>query len=329
MLSVPILNRTVLCYADFDITDPLIGCQQLAGLLKYWKAGTAYIQQLSCLTQLTRLSCYANYELGSLDALQQLSLLRKLKLSRPSAVLRDVHTFKYVQSLRLKRVEGEVCNLESYTQLIHLRISIKSEDTVKEVLLPSSDGVKLCRLEIWGPSHEHNFHLRNLTLATCLKDINLCYASPQNFEQADLSALPFLTQLRVARPECAWLQTLTLCSSLQSLHVFDYEQPTLPSSFSLLTNLRTLSVSGCSFDQFPDCLLHLSHLESLSVSCDKSDFHLSDRILCLAKWPYLRYLDISVSSQRSFPVESQLLLGQLQKQLRDCSSSCKFTSSHP
>ena len=38
------------CYADFDITDPQNGCQQLAGLLTYWKAETAYIQQLCCLT---------------------------------------------------------------------------------------------------------------------------------------------------------------------------------------------------------------------------------------------------------------------------------------
>jgi len=243
-------------------------------------------------------------------------------------VLRDVHSFKFVQSLRLQRIEGEVCNIETYTQLTHLRISIQSEDTVKEILLPFSDGVKLRRLDIWGPSHEHTFHLRNLTLATRLKDIYLCSSSPQNFEQAKLSALPFLTQLRVARPNCAWIQTLTLCSSLQSLYVFDYEQPTLPSSFSLLTHLKTLSINGCSFAQFPDCLMHLSHLESLSVSCDKPGLHLSDSILCLAKWPNLKYLDISDRSQRVFPVESQLLLGQLQKQLRDCSSSCKFIFSH-
>ena len=318
----------MLCHADFDITDPQIGCQQLAGLLKYWKAGTAYIQQLSCLTHLTRLSCSANSELGSLDALQQLSLLRTLKLSRPSAVLRDVFSFKFVQSLRLHKLEGEVCNIESYTQPTQLWISIQSEDTVKEILVPFSAGVKLRRLDIWGPSHEHTFHLNNLTLATRLKDIYFCSASPQNFEQANLSALPFLTQLRVARPNCAWLQALTLCSSLQSLYIFGCKQPTPPSTFSLLTHLKTLSVNGCNFAQFPDCLFYLSRLESLSVSCDKPGLHLSDSVLCLAKWPNLKYLDISERSPSVLAVESQLLLDQLQKQLRDCGSSCKFSFSH-
>ena len=199
---------------------------------------------------------------------------------------------------------------------------------MKEILLPFGNGVKLHNLDIWGPCHEHIFHLKNLTFATRLEEMSLYSASPQNIEQGYLSALPFLTQLQFMSPSRAWLQTLSLCSSLQCLYVSGYQQPTLPSSFSLLTHLKGLIISGCSFAQFPACLLHLSQLESLCVSCNKPAFYLSDSILCLAKWPNLKSLEISDSWQSQFPVESQLLLGQLQKKLRDCSSSCNFSFSH-
>jgi len=79
------VTYTVPCYAGFDITDPQNGCHQLAGLLTYWEAETAYIQQLCCLTRLTHLSWTAQTELGSVDDLQQLSLLQTLELPRLSA----------------------------------------------------------------------------------------------------------------------------------------------------------------------------------------------------------------------------------------------------
>ncbi|DBA97929.1 TPA: hypothetical protein ACH3X3_012777 [Trebouxia sp. C0006] len=104
-------------YAEFDITDPQNGCQHLAGLLTYWIAETAYVQQLSCLTQLTHLSWTAESELGSPEDLQQLSLLQTLELPRLPAVPRDVHIFKIVQSLSLHGIEEQICRMESYTQL--------------------------------------------------------------------------------------------------------------------------------------------------------------------------------------------------------------------
>jgi len=241
VLSSCQVTNTVPCYADFDITDPQNGCQQLVGLLTSWKAETAYVQQLSCLTQLAHLSWTAKSELGSLEDLQQLSLLQTLTLSRLPAVPRDIHNFKFVQSLRLRGIDEEVCDIKSYTQLTHLRISIYHKDRVKEVLLPIGNGVKLYSLDIWGPCHEHIFHFRNLIFATCVERMSLYSLSPQNIEQANLSALPFLTRLQLLSPSCALLQTLSLCSSLQSLYVSDYKQTTLPSTFSLLTQLK-----GCS-----------------------------------------------------------------------------------
>ncbi len=318
------MTHTVPRSADFDITDPQFGFQQLAGVLTHWEADIAYVQQLSCLTQMTHLSCTANSEFGFLEELQQLPLLQTLSLSRLSAVPRDIQNFKFVQSLRLHGIDEEVCNIESYTQLTHLRISIYHNDRVKEILLPFGNGVKLRSLDIWGPCHEHVFHLRNLTFATHLEKMSLYSASPQNIEKANLSAFPFLTRLQVSTPKCAVLQALSLCSSLQRLYLSDYKQTMLPSTFSLLTQLKVLSISGCSFAQFPACLLHLSQLESLCVSCNQPAFHLSGSILGLAKWPNLKSLDISDCWQSRFPVESQLLLGQLQKQLKDCNSSCKF-----
>ncbi len=276
---------------------------------------------------MTRLSWTAKSELGSLKDLQQLPLLQTLTLSRLSAVPRDIHNFKFVQSLRLHGIEEEVCDIESYTQLTHLQISIHRQDTVKEILLPFGNDVKLHSLDIWGPCQElHTFHLRNLTLAICLVEMSLSSRSPQNFEQADLSALPFLTKLQVTDPNCAFFKTLMLCSSLQSLYVLGYEHPTLPSSFSLLTHLKSLIMDGCSFAQLPDCLLHLSQLENLCVYCNQPTFHLSDSILCLATWPNLKSLEISVCQpwQSQLLIESQLLVSQLQKQLRNCSSSCNF-----
>ncbi|DBB07102.1 TPA: hypothetical protein ACH3X1_011681 [Trebouxia sp. C0004] len=319
------MTHTVPCSANFDITDPQFGCQQLAGVLIHWQADIEYVQQFSCLTQLTHLSCAGKSELGSVEELQQLSLLQTLTLPRLSAVPEDVHNFKFVQSLSLHGIGEQVCNIESYTQLTHLRISIYHADTVMKIILPLGNGVKLRSLDMWGPCHQHIFHLRNLTLATRLEKISAYSASPQNIEQANLSALPFLTQLEFMSPSCVLLQTLSLCSSLQYLYVSGCQQPTLPSSFSLLTHHKSLIVSRCSFAQFPDCLLHLSQLETLIVTCHKPAFHLSDSILCLAKWPNLKSLDIGDCWQSQFPVESQLLLRQLQKQLRDCSSSCKFT----
>ncbi len=326
VLSKLVLTHTVPRYAGFDVTDPQNGCQQLAGVVKDWQASIANIQQLSCLTQLTHLSCTANSEVGFLEELQQLSLLQKLTLSRLYAVPRDVHNFRLVQSLSLHGIEEQLCNTESYTQLTHLRISIQSKDTVKEILLPAGFVVKLRSLDIWGPCHEHIINLKNLTFATQLEDMRLYSASPQNIKQLDLSALPFLTRLQLMDPNCALLQTVPLCSSLQSLYVSAYEQTALPSTFSLMTQLKVLILRGCSFAQFPACLLHLSQLESLCVSCNKPAFRLSNSILGLANWPNLKSLDISDCCGSQFPVESQLLLGQLQKQLRDCNSCCKFNS---
>ncbi len=236
------MTRTVPCSADFDITDPQFGCQQLAGVLTHWEADIAYVQQLSCLTQMTHLSCTANSEFGSLEELQQLPLLQTLSLSRLSAVPRDIQNFKFVQSLRLHGIDEEVCNIESHTQLTHLRISMYHQDRVKEILLPFGNGVKLRNLDVWGPGHEHIFHLRNLTFATCLEKMSLYDASPQNIEQANLSALSVLTRLQVSTPKRAVLQALSLRSSLQRLYLSDYKQTTLPSTFSLLTRLKVLSM---------------------------------------------------------------------------------------
>jgi len=297
-------------------------------VLKYWKASVANILQLSCLTQLTHLSCTVKSELSFLEELQHLSLLETLTLSRLPAVPRDVHNFRFVQSLSLDGFKEQECNIESYTQLTHLRISVHHQNTMKEILLPFGQGVKLHSLDIWGPCQEpHTFHLRSLTCATRLEKMSLYDASPQNIEQANLSALPFLTCLRFISPSCALLQTLTLCSSLQSLYVSDYHWTTLPSTFSLLTQLSGLTICQCNFAQFADCLLHLSQLERLCVSCSKPALHLSDSILGLATWPNLKSLGISNYSQSRFSVESQLLLSQLQKQLKDCNSSCKFNFS--
>ena len=107
------MTHTVPCSADFDITDPQFGCQQLAGVLTHWEADIAYVQQLSCLTQLTHLSWNAECELSSVEELQQLSLLQTLELPRLSAVPRDVHNFKFVQSLSLHGIEEQVCSIES------------------------------------------------------------------------------------------------------------------------------------------------------------------------------------------------------------------------
>ena len=167
-------------------------------------------------------------------------------------------------------------------------------------MLPFGDGVKLRSLDTWGAGHEHIFHPRNPTLATCLEKISLYSASPQNIEQANLSALPFLTQVQLLRPDCALVQTLLLCSSLQKLRITGYQQTTLPSIFSLLTHLKGLIMVGCRFAQFPACLLHLSQLESLRVSCNKPAFRLSNSILGLAKWPNLKSLDISDNWQLPF-----------------------------
>ena len=196
-----------------------------------------------------------------------------------------------------------------------------------ELILPFGDGVKLRSLDIWGPLHEHIVHLRNLTCATPLEQMSLYHVSLQNIEQANLSALPFLTRLQFTSPTWALFQTLSLCSGLQTLYVSDNKQTTLPSTFSLLTQLKDLVLSGCSFAEFPDCLLHLSQLERSYVSGSKPALHLSDSILGLAKWPNLKSLDISDYSRSRFSVESQLLLGQLQEQLKHCNSSCKFNFS--
>jgi len=321
------VTYTVPCYADFDVTDPPNGCQKLAGLLTYWQTDTAYIQQLSCLTQLTHLSWTVEAELGSLEDLQQLSLLQTLMLPRLSALPTDVHSLKFVQSLSL-HVEERICSIESYTQLTHLQIFISHPDTVQELTLPFGDGVKLRSLDVWGPCYEHTLHLRNLTLATCLEKMSLYGASPQNIEQANLSALSSLTCMQCMGPNRALLQALSLCSSLQSLYVSNFKQTRLPSTFSLLTQLKVLIISECSFAKFPACLLHLSQLECLCVSCNQPAFHLSGSILGLARWPNLKSLDVSDCLQARFPVESQLLLGQLQKQLRECNSSCKCRFSH-
>ena len=195
------MTHTVPCSADFDVTDPQFGWQQLAGVLKHWQADIAYVQQFSRPTQLTHLSWTAKSKLGSAEELQQLSRLQTLTLSRLSAVPRDVHNFKFVQSLSLHGIKEQVCSIESYTQLTYLRISIYHPGTVKEIILPFGDGIKLRSLDIWGPCHQHMFHLRNLTLATGLEKMSLYYASPQNLEQADLSASPFLTQLELMSPD--------------------------------------------------------------------------------------------------------------------------------
>ncbi len=148
-------------------------------MLKHWQADIACVQQLSCLTQLTHLSCTADSEFGSLEELQQLPLLQTLSLSRLFIVSNHVHNFKLIQSLRLHGLDEEVCNIESHTQLTHLQISMYHQDRVKEILLPIGTGMKLRSLDVWGPpGHEHIFHLKNFTFATRLEEMSVYDASP-------------------------------------------------------------------------------------------------------------------------------------------------------
>ena len=312
-----------ICIAGFDITQAEVGCKKLAGLLTGWQTDT--VQQLACLTQLTYLSCKVGPDRGSWQGLLQLSLLQSLELREVVTLTTMVTTFVQLQRLVLFGHYEEICNLESCTQLTGLHIHLLPGNQPKTILLPASNHVMLKTLSIRDRRcmHDHDFCLRNLSLATRLEKWNLCCRWLHNMGQVSLTVLPSLRQAYLSYLYCAMPVTLLFSTGLQTLSLQDYSLPSLPLWLSCMTQLRHLTICHEKLDHFPESVLHLSQLYTLSLTGynPAQQFLLSRRILCLADWPNLTscYLDTKAAG-------SQLLLQELRNLLSVRNPTCKFYS---
>jgi Leucine-rich repeat (LRR) protein len=309
-----------ICLAGFDITQAQLGCQKLAGLLTGLHTDT--IHQLACLTQL---SCKVGPDCGSLQDLLQLSLLQSLEIREALTLKNVVTTFAQLQSLTLNGHHEEICNLQSCTQLTELYIYFLAGNHLKTILLPASSHVMLRTLGIWDRRcmRDHDFCLRSLSLVTRLERLYVSCQWLSNMGQVNLTALPSLREAYLSDPYCAMPMNLTFSTGLQALILQDYSLPSLPLWLSCMTQLRDLSVYHHKLDHFPESVLHLSQLDTLSWTGynPAQQFLLSRRMLCLADWPNLTSCRLDTRA-----AGSQLLLEELRKLLSVRNPLCKFYS---
>ena len=309
------------CLAGFDITQARLGCKKLAGLLTGLETDT--VQQLACLTQLTYLSCKVGPDCGSWQELVQLSLLQSLEIR--DTLKNAVTTFVQLQMLSLHGYHEEICNLESCTRLTELHIHLLAGNHLKTILLPASNHVMLQTLHIWDSrcKLDYDICLRNLSLATRLERLYLRCQRLSNMGQANLTVLPSLRQANLSYFYSAMPVNLTFSTGLQRLTLLNYSLPSLPLWLSCMTQLRDLSIYHHKLDHFPESVLYLSQLYTLSFTgCDcAQQFLLSRRILCLADWPNLTSCHLVTQGAGSL-----LLLQELRKLLSVRNPSCKFYS---
>ncbi len=296
------------CLAGFDTTQAQLGCKKLAGLLTGWETDT--VQQLACLTQLTYLSCKFGPHCGSWQDLLQLPLLQSLEIREALTLKNVVTTFAQLQSLTLNGHHEEICNLESCTQLTELYIYIFAGNHFKTILLPASSHVMLRTLGIWDRRcmHDHDFCLRHLSLVTQLERLYVGCQWLSNMGQVNLTVLPSLRQANLSYPYSAMPANLTFSTGLQRLALKDYHLPSLPFWLSCMTQLRDLSIYHHKLDHFPESILYLSQLYTLSLTGynPAQQFLLSSRVLCLADWPNLTSCHLATQG-----AGSQLLLHEL------------------
>ena len=90
-----------------------------------------------------------------------------------------------------------------------------------------------------------------------------------------------------------------------------------------MTQLRDASVYHHKLDHFPESVLHLSQLDTLSWTGynPAQQFLLTRCILCLADWPNLTSCRLDTRA-----AGSQLLLEELRKLLSVRNPTCKFYS---
>ncbi len=180
-------------------------------------------------------------------------------------------------------------------------------------------------LSIWDHRcmHDHDFCLRNLSLATRLETWSLCCRWLHNMGQVNLTVLPSLRKAYLSYLYCAMPVNLFFSTGLQTLSLQDYPLPGLPLWLSCMTQLRDLTIYHGKLDHFPESVLHLSQLYTLSL-CGYNpaqQFLLSRHILCLAAWPNLTFFRLDTKA-----VQSQPLLQELRKLLRIRNPTCKFYS---
>ncbi len=169
-------------------------------------------------------------------------------------------------------------------------------------------------LSIWDRrcKHDNDFCLRNLSLVTRLERLHVSCQWLSNMGQANLTVLPLLRQAYLSDPYCAMPMNLTVSTGLLTLTLQEYSLPSLPLWLSCMTQHRDLSVYHHKLDHFPESVLHLSQLYTLSLIGynPAQQFLLSRHILCLADWPNLTSCHLATQG-----AGSQLLLHELRKLL--------------
>ena len=253
----------------------------------------------------------------------QLSLLQSLEIR--DTLKNAVTTFVQLQMLSLHGYHEEICNLESCTRLTELHIHLLAGNHLKTILLPASNHVMLQTLDIWDSrcKLDYDICLRNLSLATRLERLYLRCQRLSNMGQVNLTVLPTLRQANLSYFYSAMPVNLTFSTGLQRLTLLNYSLPSLPLWLSCMTQLRDLSIYHHKLDHFPESVLYLSQLYTLSFTgCDcAQQVLLSRRILCLADWPNLTSCHLVTQGAGSL-----LLLQELRKLLSVRNPSCKFYS---
>ncbi len=303
-------------------------CELLGNVTVRWSsdstADPAELQPLTSLTRLAHLCILNGTNLGDMAELRHLQHLSSLFLSNFSALASKVPNFNNLQSLSLSSCQDEIWDFSSCSSLLKLSLN-NLGDNMKQIVLPSGPKVMLQEIAVgstWSKDR-HDYVMANIGKATQLTEVKFMYAYPSNFRDGKwLVHLPNLCNLQLVGLSCDLPSAVTSCPDLQHFVVSDQEHGTLPLWLSSMTQLTYLRIDDGRLEKFPEHILQLSQLRYLIVS-SKLDFVLPKVLLGCAYWPNLTYLHIAVG-QENVPLESQLIMLQLEMLIKPYNASCEI-----
>ena len=255
------------------------------------------VQNMTTLTRLTELQLSPGggdlLLAPNIHQLQHLAHLKTLQLHLFDSFPVSLATLTTVQHLELHchldvGGSGEPCNLSQATQLTCLDISWDdSADDINRVVLPCGQGVSLLNLTLAFQDQGGGLadFLSNLGAASQLQKVFLDSISAPDLEHVPWpQAMPGLTSLRALYMTCSLPFEWSQYSALQELDLEGMMHATLPDWFSELKQLKSLTLAQSSLTEFPLCLMHLSQLETLDMSCIFTSLTLPMCIRSFCSW---------------------------------------------
>ena len=279
------------------------------------------LRQLTNMTRLELLdaldsNCY-------LEELQYLTKLHTLQLFNHGGLAYKVLHFTDLLRLELGQGLDVVYDFSCLMQLTALILMEEANQNFCSLVLPECRDVGLQHLYVSCCDKHARVKLLNLGLAVRLTSIHLNYAFPDDLTPNIWpQAMPCLSHLTVQQLDkyCCPPLELLLYSRLRHLDLFFVFLQTLPDFFTGLTQLEHLVLYGHSFHFcFPHPVLALSQLQTLDMS-SPAVMDLPETLVNCATWPNLISLDLGLTGDDLYSMDSQMVLLLLGNAIKESGS---------